>query len=134
MNIKWNQVALSAAAGFLLGAAFSGLYITRLHRHMPFAATDPMDMIGRELGLNAAQKKSLTKTFEKYKPELEKIMAADKPKFEAVRKRAKAEMAAILNPEQMKKMNQLEDQMGKHRGKFGEPFPPPAFPGNEGVK
>lgn len=134
MNIKWNQVAISAAAGFMLGAAFSGLYITRLHRHMPFAAKDPMDMIGRELGLSADQKKELTKTFEKYRPELEKIMAADRPKFEAVRKRSKAEMAAILTPEQMKKMNKLEEQMGRHRGKFGGPFPPPAFPGNEGVK
>jgi Spy/CpxP family protein refolding chaperone len=109
MTIKWNQVAIAAAAGFLLGAVFSDLY--RMHR-MPgpphHERGGPMEMFSRELDLSASQKNKMKTIFEKYQPEMDKVMETNRPKMDAVRQRLKAEINTILTPEQRKKMGELE--------------------------
>lgn len=122
MNIKWNQVALAAAAGFLLGAVFSDFY--RMHR-MPgpphHGMGGPMEMFGRELDLTPGQREKMQAIFEKYQPEMEKIMEANRPKMEEVRQRLKAEINTVLTPAQQKKMEELEARFEPPQGGRGKP-------------
>lgn len=123
MNIKWNQVALAAAAGFLLGAVFSDLY--RMHR-MPGPPRHgmvggPMEMFSRELDLSAGQKEKMKAIFEKYQPEMDKVMEASRPKMDAVRQRLKAEINTVLTPEQRKKMEEMEARFDPRNGWHGKP-------------
>jgi len=128
MNIKWNQIALGAAAGFLLGAAFSHFYM--LHRFPgppPFGRGGPggpMEMFSRELGLTESQKKEVSAIFKKYEPEIEKTMRPN-PEFEMIRKTIQAEILTILTPEQAQKMEVLEERMKSFRGpgRFRGPGP-----------
>ena len=119
MNIKWNQIALGAAVGFLLGAAFSHFYM--LHRFPgppPFGRGgphDPMEMFSRELGLTEPQKEKISVIFKKYEPEMKKAMSAN-PGLETVRERLKAEILPILTSEQAKKLELLEERMKSFRG------------------
>jgi Spy/CpxP family protein refolding chaperone len=124
MSIKWNQVALAAAAGFLLGAVFSDFY--RMHR-MPgpphHGMGGPMEMFSRELDLSSGQKEQLKNIFEKYQPEMDKAMEANRPAMDAVRLHLKAEINAVLTPEQQKKMEKLESRFEPpHGGRGGPPM------------
>ncbi|HBA60516.1 MAG TPA: hypothetical protein DCZ92_06810 [Elusimicrobia bacterium] len=117
MNIKWNQIALGVAIGFLLGAVFSHFYMIRrfpgpppFGRGGPGGPGGPMEMFNRELGLTETQKEKVSAIFKKYEPEMEKTMRPD-PEFEAVRKRIQAEILMILTPEQAKKMEVMEERM-----------------------
>ena len=133
MNIKWNQVALAAAAGFLLGAVFSDFY--RMHR-MPGPphhgmGGGPMEMFSRELDLSSSQKEKMTAILEKYQPEMEKVMEDNRPKMDALRQRLKTEFDTVLTPEQRKKMEELETRFQPPHGGHGKP---PMGHGPEGFK
>lgn len=127
MNIRWNQVAIAAAAGFLAGALFSDFY--RSHRGPalpPMHGMDgPIEMFSRELGLSSDQQKKVQAVFEKYQPEMQKVMEANRPLIDKVRDKMKAEMNAILTPEQAKKMAGLEKDFEKNgpHGMHGGPGP-----------
>ena len=114
MNIKWNQIALGAAAGFLLGAVFSHFYM--MHRFPgppPFGRGGPhgpMEMFSRELELTEPQKEKISIILDKYEPEMQKAMGAN-PGLDTVRKRLKAEILPILTPEQAKKLEVMEERM-----------------------
>ena len=128
MNIKWNQIALGAAAGFLLGALFSHLYmIYRFPGPQYFGGGGPMEMFSRELGLTEPQKEKVSVIVEKYDPEMEQAMRVN-PGLEAVRKRFQAEILPVLTPEQVKKMEILEEKIitfhGRSSGRFHKPGPP----------
>lgn len=117
MNIRWNQVAIAAAAGFLAGALFSDFY--RIHRRPEFPPRHggrggPIEMFSRELGLSADQDKKMLAVFEKYQPEMQKVMEANRPQIDKVREKMKAEMAAILTAEQNKKLTELEKDFEKN--------------------
>jgi Spy/CpxP family protein refolding chaperone len=116
MTIRWNQVAIAAAAGFLLGAFFSDVY--RLHRRPgpPHGMGSPVEMFGSELDLSATQKDQVSKLFEKYRPEMDKVMEENRPKMDAVRKKLDAEIRALLTPEQSARMDKLEQNFSKRMG------------------
>lgn len=122
MNIKWNQVAIAAAAGFLLGAVFSDFY--RMHR-LPgpphHGMGGPMEMFSRELDLSSDQKEKMQTIFEKFQPEMEKVMEASRPRMDEVRKRLKTEIDTVLTPEQRKKLEELEARFEPPRGGHGKP-------------
>jgi Spy/CpxP family protein refolding chaperone len=116
VNIRWNQVAIAAAAGLLAGALLYDLY--RAHRpHGPRDMGGPMEMFNSELGLSVAQKTQVSAIFEKYRPEMDKIMEENRPKMEAVRKRLDAEIRAVLTPEQAGRLDKLQTELtGPHGG------------------
>ncbi len=128
MNIKWNQIALGAVVGFLLGAAFSHFYmIRRFPGPPPFGRGGPggpIEMFSRELSLTEPQKEKVSVILKKYEPEMEKTMRPN-PEFEVVRKSIQAEILLILTPEQAKKMEMMEERMKAfHRpGHFPGPGP-----------
>jgi len=128
MNIKWNQIALAAAAGFLLGALSSGFYLVhRFHSLPPFGGGNPVGMLSRKLGLTEQQKAKVSTVFEKYRPEIEKAMQVRTPEMEALIKRVKAELFPILTPEQAETMRKLEEKIKlRHKtlpGRFNKTGP-----------
>ncbi len=128
MNIKWNQIALGVAVGFLLGAAFSHFYmIRRFPGPPPFGGGgpgSPMEMFSRELSLTESQREKVSAIFKIHEPEIERTMRPS-PEFEMVRKTIQAEILTILTPEQAKKMEIMEERMKSfHRsGRFPGPGP-----------
>ncbi|MCX5786234.1 MAG: periplasmic heavy metal sensor [Elusimicrobia bacterium] len=123
MTIRWNQVAVAAAAGFLLGAVFSDFY--RMHRMPwpppPHHMDGPMEMFNHELGLTESQREKVSAIFKKYQPEMEKIMEENRPKMEEVRLRIKSELKAVLTPEQAAKLEELEKDF-RPEGHHGPPM------------
>ena len=110
MNIRWNQVAAAAVAGFLLGALFSDFY--RMHRRPwppPHHGMEgPIEMFSRELKLSGQQKEQVSAVFEKYRPEMEAAMNESKPKIDKVRDKMREELKTILTEEQAKKLAEIE--------------------------
>ncbi|HNW44869.1 MAG TPA: Spy/CpxP family protein refolding chaperone [Elusimicrobiales bacterium] len=141
MNIKWNQVSLAAAAGFLLGAVFANLYtIHHIPGRPPFGGGPgggrhgaPMEMFTRELGLDEAQNEKISAIFEKYRPEMDKVMKSTEPQMEALRRRVKTEIDGILTPEQITKIEKLEKMMKPPHKGFAGRMPPPG-PGGPGPR
>ena len=132
MSIRWNQVAVAAASGFLLGAVFSDFY--HMHRHPghpPPPMQGPMEMFARELELTAPQQGKISAIFEKYQPEMEKVMEANRPKIEAVRLKMQAELKSVRTHEQAAKLENMEKDFGPH-GHDGPGGPPPHIPHGPG--
>lgn len=125
MTIRWNQVALAAAAGFLLGAVFSDLYRSHRRHGPPPHGGGPMEMFSRELGLDAAQRASLSAIFDKYRPEMDRVMEENRPRIEAVRQKMKAEVKAALTPAQAARLEELEKDFGPGGKRRGPDGPPP---------
>ena len=75
MNIRWNQIAVAVAAGFLAGALFSDYYHMHIKRRPPkqAPAEGAIEMITRELDLTGQQKDKVAATLEKYRPEIKKV-------------------------------------------------------------
>lgn len=126
MNIRWNQIALAVAAGFLLGAVSAGIYLVhRFHSLPPFAGGGPVEMFSRRLGLTEQQKIEVAAVFKKYAPEIEKVMQPREPQLQELLKRIKAELVPILTPEQTRKLQKLEEKIrSRHKklsGRFGKP-------------
>ncbi|MBI5745240.1 MAG: hypothetical protein HY952_11910 [Elusimicrobia bacterium] len=134
MNIRWNQVAIAAATGFLLGAVFSDFY--RMHR-MPWPPPPhhmdggPIEMFNRELELTGPQREKVSAIFKKYQPEMDKVMGENRPKMEEVRLKIKSELKAVLTPKQTAKLEELEKDFGPngHHGPHGDRPPRPHGPG-----
>ena len=128
MNIRWNQIAVAVAAGFLAGALFSDYYHMHIKRRPPkqAPAEGAIEMITRELDLTGQQKDKVSATLEKYRPEIKKVKDSINPKLEDLRVRLKAELKSELTPEQYAKLEKLDNE-SKRRG---EP-PPPDRPGGE---
>jgi len=132
MSVRWNQVAVAAAAGFLLGAVFSDFYHTRFGRMLPPPHPGgPMEMFTRELKLSEPQQKKISAVLEKYGPEMEKVMEENRPRIDAVRLRMKAELKTILTPDQAARLEEMEKDFGPHgpRGPHGDRPPLGRGPG-----
>jgi len=134
MNVRWNQVAIAAAAGFLLGAFFSDFYRGHHRPGHPPRGGGPMEMFSRELNLSDAQNKQLSAVFEKYRPEMDKLLGVNRPKIDALRLKIKEEFKKVLTPAQAAKMEELEKGFGPG-GRHGPGGPPPGHfgppPGGE---
>lgn len=128
MNIRWNQVAFAAAAGFFLGAVSASFYIVhRFHGEAPFSSQGPLELFSRELDLTARQKEKLAVIMEKHKLEIDRTLNAREPEIEAEIDRMKIEIYAILTPGQTEKMRKLEEKVAARRKEFAGHFPGPGF-------
>ncbi len=111
MTIRWNQIAVAVAAGFLMGAFFSDFYHMHIKRRPPQPATaeGAIERITHELELSAPQQEKVSVVFEKYRPEVKKVKDSINPKLEDLRLRIKAELKEILTPEQYARMEKLDN-------------------------
>jgi Spy/CpxP family protein refolding chaperone len=116
MNIRWNQVAVAVAVGFILGAVFSDFYrMRRMPWPPPHDMGGPVEMFSRELKLTESQREKVSAIFEKYRPEMEKAMDENRPKIEEVRIRIKSELKTVLTPGQAARLEELEKDFGPNR-------------------
>ncbi len=123
MNIRWNQIAIAAAAGFLIGAFFSDFYHMHLKRRppQPVAAEGVIEKVTHELDLSGPQREKVAIIFEKYRPEVKKVKDSINPKLEDLRLQIKSELESILTPEQYAKLEKLDANPRIDDG----PRPPP---------
>ena len=123
-KIHWNQLMISLLVGFALGAAY-GQWHARdsFHKCWKHGSMKQhmLERFDRELHLTADQKKQVAAIFDARHPQMEALQAEMKPKFEALRNATQAEIRQILNPDQEKKldeMNAKRKERWKERGKF----------------
>ena len=127
MNIRWNQIAITAAAGFLLGAFFSDFYHMHLKRRppqqsRPAAAEGPIERFTHELDLSAPQQEKVSGIFNKYRPEVKKA----KTKLEELRLSIMSELKTVLTSEQYAKFEELDKNPGPAGGQPPRDREPPA--------
>jgi len=133
MNIKWNQVAIAAAMGFLMGAVFSNLYMgRRIPDRPPLGSDGLLEMVSRELGLTGSQGEKIYIILNKYKPEMDRMFESNKSQIESIRRRLKAETAVILTPEQLGKLEKFEEKIRAHKKRGGMPGIHSPRPGSGG--
>lgn len=109
MNIRWNQVAIAAAAGVLLGAFFSDFYRTqRTPGPPPHRMGGPMEIFNRELDLSGPQREKVSAILEKYQPRMKKIMNENRPKMEEIRSQIEAELKTVLTPGQISRFEEIK--------------------------
>ncbi len=123
-KIHWHQIAISLLIGFALGTAYGHWQAHQsFHSHWKSGSMRQhmLDRFSKELRLNADQKKQVGAIFDTKRPQMVALQAEMKPKFEALRNSTQAEIRKILNPEQQKKMDEMNAKMEerwKEREKF----------------
>ena len=115
LKIRWHQIAISLLLGFALGTAF-GQWHAKENFHAHWRKDGGMkqhllERFNRELHLSADQKKKIEAIFDAKHPEMFALQAEVRPKFEALRNSAQAEIQKILDPEQRKKFDQMNARM-----------------------
>ena len=123
-KIRLNQIAISLLIGFALGVVYGNWY-TRENFHSRWKhgsmSQRMVERFSRELHLSSDQKKEVTAIFEAKRPQMVALQAEMKPKFEALRNSTQEEIRKILNPDQQKKLDELNAKMEerwKEREKF----------------
>ena len=126
MNIRWNQIAVAVAAGFLIGALFSDYYHMHIKRRPPrlAPAEGAIAMFTRALDLSGQQKDQVSAIIDKYRPEIKTIKDSINPRLEDLRVRLKAELKTVLSTEQYAKLDKLDNESKR----WDEP-PAPDRPG-----
>jgi phosphatidylethanolamine-binding protein (PEBP) family uncharacterized protein/Spy/CpxP family protein refolding chaperone len=112
MNMRWNQIAVAAAAGFLMGAFFADFYHMHLKRRPPQQQPQAEGMIEnltRELDLSSAQQGKVVAIFDKYRPQVRALKDSINPAMEDLRKKLKGELKTVLTPQQYAKLDRLDN-------------------------
>lgn len=73
-----------------------------------------VERLGRELDLSAAQRDSVRAVFARHHPETEALWAAVRPRFDSIKARVRAEIAAQLTPDQQARYQRLLEE-AEHR-------------------
>lgn len=109
MKLRWNQIAVSVAAGFLMGALFSDLYHVRLKGSPAGPVPEgKIEVFTRELGLSRSQQERTMEIFTKYRPKVRKVSASIRPQLEDLRAQIMAELKTVLTPEQYERLDRLD--------------------------
>ena len=89
----------------------------------------------RALGLTAEQERQAAEIFERHKPEMEAVLREAYPRMREVVERTQKEIRALLDPEQQRKLDEMEKHgppWGRHPppgdGPPGGMGPPPGLP------
>ncbi|HEV8303775.1 MAG TPA: periplasmic heavy metal sensor [Gemmatimonadales bacterium] len=73
-----------------------------------------VDHLGRELSLSPAQRDSVRAIFERHHPEVEALWTQIRPRFDSIKARVRAEVAAQLTPDQQTRYQRLLEE-AEHR-------------------
>ena len=123
-KLNWNQVVIALLIGLATGIAY-GQWHAREHLHEHWKHGNMrehmLERFDRKLHLTPEQKKQVTAIFDAKHPQMVALQAEMKPKFEALRNSTQAEIRKILNPDQQKKLDEMNAKM-KERWKEHERF------------
>ncbi len=121
MNMRWNQIAISVAVGFLAGALFSDFYHMHIKRRPPKAVPEEgaIERCTRELDLSKQQQDQVAAIFKEYRPKVRGVKDSIRPALEGLRLKIKSELRSVLTQMQYSKLEKLDDESRRTEG------PPP---------
>ena len=92
MNIRWNQIAISVAVGFLMGALFSDFYHMHVKRRPPQPGPEEgvIEKFTHELDLSKPQQDQVGAIFAKYRPQVRSAKDSIRPALEDLRLKIKS--------------------------------------------
>ncbi|MBM3296162.1 MAG: periplasmic heavy metal sensor [Candidatus Aminicenantes bacterium] len=112
-------IAAALALVFLAGAA-AGIFFERLvlsprpHHRRPPSHFPSLEMMARELGLNADQQARIKEIFERNEERFRALRGDIRKNLNDIREQLKREIDAVLTPEQISK---LQDMIARHKDK-----------------
>jgi Spy/CpxP family protein refolding chaperone len=129
-----RKAALWVGAVFLLGAALGGV-LGYLFAHRPVNAANPppseperraqrVQQLTKDLSLTPQQAQQIDAILQQRHAETKAIHEQTDKQIEAVRLKGRAQVRAILSPEQLPKFEEFLKQMDEQRKRNG-PQPPP---------
>src|SRR6266540_689893 len=104
-------IAVFAAGGAAGWGAREGATCDNRSRRGPEAMVEHLT---RELTLTATQRDSVRAIFERHHPEVEALWAGIRPRFDSIKVRVRAEVAAQLTPDQQARYQRLLEE-AEHR-------------------
>ena len=130
-----RKAALWVGAVFLLGAALGGV-LGYLFAHRPVSAANPplseperraqkVQQLTKELSLTPQQAQQVDAIIQQRHAEAKAIHDQTDAQFDAVRQKGRAQIRAILTPEQLPKFEEFVKRMDEERKRNGPPPPPP---------
>jgi Spy/CpxP family protein refolding chaperone len=134
-NSATRKAALWVGVVFLLGAALGGV-LGYLFAHRPVSAANPplseperrahrVQELTKELSLTPQQAQQVDSILMQRHAESKAIHDQSDAQIEMVRQKGRAQMRAILTPEQMPKFEEFLQRMDEERKRNG-PQPPPS--------
>jgi Spy/CpxP family protein refolding chaperone len=129
-----RKAALWVGAVFLLGAALGGV-LGYLFAHRPVNAANPplseperraqrVQQLTKDLSLTPQQAQQLDAILLQRHTETKAIHEQTDAQIDAVRQKGRAQVRAILTPEQLPKFEEFLRQMDEQRKRNGPPPPP----------
>jgi len=121
MSFKWNQIAGAFLVGLLVGVLAGGsAFVRNIDRH--FDKKSPQEhmlkQFARKLDLTDEQKNQVKIVFEQKWSKMDAIFAEMKPKFDQVRTETNDEIRKFLNPDQQKKLAEMEAKKSKRPRRY----------------
>jgi Spy/CpxP family protein refolding chaperone len=129
-----RKAALWVGAVFLFGAALGGV-LGYLFAHRPVSAANPplseperraqkVRELTKELSLTPEQQQQLDAILLQRHADTKAIHDQTEAQIDAVRQKGRAQLRAILTPEQLPKFEEFLKRMDEQRKREGPPFPP----------
>jgi Spy/CpxP family protein refolding chaperone len=129
-----RKAALWVGAVFLLGAALGGV-LGYVFAHRPVSAANPplseperraqkVRELTKELSLTPEQAQQLDAILMQRHAETKAIHDQTEAQIDAVRQKGRAQLRAILTPEQLPKFEEFLKRLDVQRKREGPPFPP----------
>ncbi len=114
MNLKTGQVVVAFLVGLIVGGAI-GASPLRRHLKQSWDKRAPHERmvkrLSHKLDLTPEQKTKVAAIFEAKKEKIDALFAEGRPKFDKIRAETREEIRKILNPDQIKKYEELEAKM-----------------------
>ncbi len=128
----WVKNSLLLLIGFLAGVAATGIALRFcFHPHHPPGAADADRILKRldsKLGLTADQKDKVTTLLKEELPKADALRQETDGKFKAMRESLRAQLRALLNPDQVKKYDEMVAQSDARMHKQDRLFGPGPAP------
>ncbi len=106
----WIKITAIFAAGFLLGGAVTGLCIHHCFRHFgghPPSSEFILKMLSHKLKLSPEQKDKVADLLKVEAPKMEALHKKSQDQFKAQRDAFNAKLKPLLNPDQQKKLEEM---------------------------
>ena len=119
MNIVYKnrwQIRVAAAVIFMLGFT-AGILALNVYRGLArnIAPRDRFEQLSDRLQLNAEQKTKVQQIFNDSREQLRALRKESDPKVNEIRNQADVRLKTVLNEDQWKKFQTIQDEMRKRR-------------------
>ena len=117
MKTPWREILIA----FVIGGLVGFFAASRCHLDQPHGERKGGQMLehfSRKLNLSADQKGKVAKILESQREKFKVMREEMRPRFEEIRKTFKAEIEAILTPEQTAKFEKLDAKWVSRRQKM----------------